>query len=160
MGPSWGQGFPHILCFSSSLKYLDNSIWCIFPELVCRCENPPPKGRCWLLDDCEHVAPGLLEPKDWSCEPLWHRPVTSPSANQRTVHGLITDPATPLPHLAFFFWPHLEACRILVPWPEIEPRPSAVKVLTTGPPGNSLTWLLKMPADSSVPIFLDSTYMR
>ena len=26
MGPSWDRPLPHILCFSSSLKYLDNSI--------------------------------------------------------------------------------------------------------------------------------------
>ena len=25
---------PHILCFSSSLKYLSNGIWCTFPELT------------------------------------------------------------------------------------------------------------------------------
>ena len=69
MGPrAWGQGFPHSLCFSSSLKYLccllpkscltlatpwtvvhqaplsrgfDNSIWCTFPVLFCRCKPPP-----------------------------------------------------------------------------------------------------------------------
>ena len=28
-----GQALPHILCCSSSLKHLDNSIWCILPEL-------------------------------------------------------------------------------------------------------------------------------
>ena len=28
----------------------------------------------------------------------------------------------------FFFWPHHGAHRILVPWPGIKPRPSAVKV--------------------------------
>ena len=36
MGPSWDRCLPHILCFSSSLKYLGNSIWCIFPEFF-RC---------------------------------------------------------------------------------------------------------------------------
>ena len=31
-------------------------------------------------------------------------------------------------HLSFFFfWPYWEACGILVPWPGIEPGPSAVK---------------------------------
>ena len=43
-GSSQGSGsryFPHILCFSSSLKYLDNSIWGTFPELFYRCETPP-----------------------------------------------------------------------------------------------------------------------
>ena len=42
MGPSWDRPFPHILWFSSSLKYLDSSIWCTFPELFYRCEKPPP----------------------------------------------------------------------------------------------------------------------
>ena len=34
----------------------------------------------------------------------------------------------------------LQACGILVPWPGIEPAPSALEgeVLTTGPPGKSL----------------------
>ena len=32
--------FPHVLCFSSSLKYLDNSIWCTFPKLFYRNKNP------------------------------------------------------------------------------------------------------------------------
>ena len=32
---------------------------------------------------------------------------------------LIHAPFVNTPHL-FFFWPHLEACRILVPWPGIE----------------------------------------
>ena len=38
----------------------------------------------------------------------------------------------------FFFWLCHEACRILIPWAEIEPRPWQWKhqVLTTGPPGN------------------------
>lgn len=31
-----GTALHHILCFSSSLKYLSNSIWCTFPELFCR----------------------------------------------------------------------------------------------------------------------------
>ena len=41
--PLWGlqgQAFPCILCFSSSLKYLGNGIWCTFPELFCRCKKP------------------------------------------------------------------------------------------------------------------------
>ena len=37
-----GQALPHILCSSSSLKHLDNSIWYTFPELFCRCEKPFP----------------------------------------------------------------------------------------------------------------------
>ena len=47
----------HILCFSSSLKYPDNSIWCTCPELFHRCENLPPNRRCELYNDLQHVAP-------------------------------------------------------------------------------------------------------
>ena len=45
--------------------------------------------------------------------------------------------------VSFFFWPHCMACRILVPWPGIEPCPLQWKcrVLTTGLPGNSLVSL-------------------
>ena len=39
----------------------------------------------------------------------------------------------------FHFWPHLEACGILVPWPGMKPLPLQWKcsVLTTEPPGKS-----------------------
>ena len=37
MGPSQDRPLPHILCCSSSLKDLDNSIGCTFPELFYRC---------------------------------------------------------------------------------------------------------------------------
>lgn len=39
--PSWGRPSPHILCFSSSLKELENSIQCTLPELFCKCEPSP-----------------------------------------------------------------------------------------------------------------------
>ena len=39
VGPSWID-FVHILCFSSFLMYLDNSIQYTCPELLCRCESP------------------------------------------------------------------------------------------------------------------------
>ena len=44
----------------------------------------------------------------------------------------------------FLIWPHLMAYRILVPQPGIEsgPRQWKCRVLTTGPPGNSLVSLL------------------
>ena len=44
--------------------------------------------------------------------------------------------------LFFMFWIFgQEACGILVPWPGIRPTPPALEseVLTTGPPGKSLT---------------------
>ena len=31
-------------------------------------------------------------------------------------------------HLFLFFWPHPEACRILVPWPGIDPMPLTLEV--------------------------------
>ena len=37
MWPSWDRPLSHILCFSSALKYPDNSLRCIFPELFYRC---------------------------------------------------------------------------------------------------------------------------
>lgn len=46
MGPPRDRPFPHLLCFSSSLKHPGNSIWCTGPELFHRCENPSPNGRC------------------------------------------------------------------------------------------------------------------
>ena len=36
MGPSQDGPLPDTLCFSPSLKDLDNSIRCAFPELSCR----------------------------------------------------------------------------------------------------------------------------
>ena len=43
--------------------------------------------------------------------------------------------------LCFFFFFGLEACKILVPWPEIEPVPPALEgeVLTTRPTWKSLS---------------------
>lgn len=48
-----GPFFPHILCCSSPLMFLDNSIWGIFPEIF----SLPPNGRNELLDAHEHIAP-------------------------------------------------------------------------------------------------------
>ena len=46
--------------------------------------------------------------------------------------------------IIFIFWPHHAVCRILVPWPRIEPGPRQWKyqLLTTGLPGNSGLGLL------------------
>ena len=38
--------------------WIDDSIWCTFPELLCRYGNPPPNGRCELFDDQEHTPQG------------------------------------------------------------------------------------------------------
>ena len=41
-------------------------------------------------------------------------------------------------HFSFFLWPHSSGCKILVPWPGIDPQQWKRSILTTGPPGNSL----------------------
>ena len=76
MGPFWDKPFHYILCFSSSLKYPDNSIWWTCPELFPRCENLPP-NRCELHNDLQHIAPRppgtqgliMLNPMTLSCYP-------------------------------------------------------------------------------------------
>ena len=47
-------------------------------------------------------------------------------------------------NFVLFFGPHCAACEVLVLQPGIEPGSTAVKVqvLTTGPPGNSLNFVL------------------
>ena len=55
-----------------------------------------------------------------------------------------------------FWWPHLEACRILVPWRGTEPALGnwKHKVLRTGPPGKSLApFLLSHPVQRTGSIF-------
>ena len=49
-----------------------------------------------------------------------------------------------LPFFFFFFWSHCTTFGILVSWPRIKPVPLQWKhgILTTGPPGNSLSCLL------------------
>ena len=44
----WWLASTYILCFSSSLKYPENSIWCKLPELFWRWKNPslPQYGWC------------------------------------------------------------------------------------------------------------------
>ena len=64
-GPYWvflEQTPPlHVLCFSSSVKHLDNSIGCTFPELFCRCENPSPNRQCYLVDHATKVMFKILQ---------------------------------------------------------------------------------------------------
>ena len=61
----------------------------------------------------------------------------------------------------FFFWQCCEACRILVPWPGIKTVPLKWKsrLLTPGPPGNSLSlWKLRGESDqwkAGLPTSLD-----
>ena len=49
---------------------------------------------------------------------------------------------------------HPEACGILVLQLGIEPRPLAVRALTTGPPGDSLDHLFKIKVPSHSPTLL------
>ena len=48
MSTSGDRPLSHILCFSSSLEYLDNSVWGTFPELFYRCKS---QFSCSLLSD-------------------------------------------------------------------------------------------------------------
>ena len=49
--------FPYMLCFSFSLKNLDNSIWCTFPELFCCCLVTQSCPTLWDPMDCS--TPGF-----------------------------------------------------------------------------------------------------
>ena len=40
---------PHILSYSSLVKYPDNSIWCWFHELLYICKKPPPNDINYLM---------------------------------------------------------------------------------------------------------------
>ena len=90
---------PH-LSFHSSLKYLDYSIWCKFPELYCRRESPPHLTRqtedvnsmivistapqaCWSL------RTGQVHPCDTTC-----CLTISPSENCAQAHHRPCNPAT------------------------------------------------------------------
>ena len=65
---------------------------------------------------CLSLSSGLQFPA--SPENYLNKPVTSSHRNQGLLHPLF---------FLFFFWPRCVACGILVPWPGIEPVPSAVK---------------------------------
>ena len=57
--------YPHILCFNSSLKCLNNSIWCTFPELFYRCQYAHLMEEINNLKTKSTVFPVLLEPENW-----------------------------------------------------------------------------------------------
>ena len=74
----------------------------------------------------------------------WMRPAFRSMQEKGQCLGLDSNLAMNRHHISFFlsfifFLLQCVACRILVPWPGIEPRPSAVEVqvLTTEPPGKS-----------------------
>ena len=77
---------PHILCCSCSLRYLDNSIWCIFPEF----------SRCWNHHQMEEMNCLMT----MSLQTFWHLR-TDHHQPIRELSQLITDPGMPLPHVAF-----------------------------------------------------------
>lgn len=74
MGP--GQAFLHILCFSSCLKYLDNSIFDA-KFLSCFEDTKSPYQMEELLDGQEHRAPASWTDKANPCDTplLLHQPV-------------------------------------------------------------------------------------
>ena len=81
-----GQALPHFLCSSPSLKYRADSIWCTFPELICRCEKPP------CLQQKEEVKDltGLLEDVHPCDTTLW--PPLNQSENCAQTHHRSYDP--------------------------------------------------------------------
>ena len=58
MGPP-PSSLPHILCFSSSLKYIDNSIWCANPELFSVQFSSVTQSCPTLCDPMNCSTPGL-----------------------------------------------------------------------------------------------------
>ena len=65
MGTSGERPLSHMLCFSSSLQYLDNSVWGTFPELFYWCES---QFSCSVMSDSlwphglQHTRPPCLLP--------------------------------------------------------------------------------------------------
>ena len=57
---------PHLLCFSCSLKYLDNSIWRTFLSCFPDVKTPHQVGDVNYLMTMSTQPPGLLEPKDYN----------------------------------------------------------------------------------------------
>ena len=79
------QDFPHILCFSSSLKLLDNSSWCSFPESFHRCQQTsltPTNGGCLLLDDHKATDSCLWSLRTYNVNPCDTTFATSLSASR------------------------------------------------------------------------------
>ena len=78
-----------------------------------------PLGSAWVIIQDETV-------REWLCVPKCLCVHLDPARR-----GLRNTGAA-LSHLEyrlffFFFWPHLAACKILVPWPGIKPVPPAVE---------------------------------
>ena len=103
-----GQAFPQILCFGSSLKCLDNSIWCTFPELFYKCKKTSPSQQ---MEDVNYLTTMITWPQaSWRLMTDNVKPSGTtrlpPSANKRIMHKLITDSANPLP----LSWPLKMVC--------------------------------------------------
>ena len=97
-----GTGLPHVLCFSSSLKYLDHIDSTTFPELSCRCELPltPPNGRC------NYLTRGTQPQASWSLRTDNVKPCdTTLPLHCHPIRELYTSWShtlqSPLPHLPF-----------------------------------------------------------
>ena len=116
-GPSWDRPLPHILCFGSSLKYLDNSIWCTFPELFYRYENPHQMEEINYLMIMSMWPPGLPAPKDYNMNPC----DTALLPHYQSIRELCTS------------WSHTLGCPALA-WP--------LKMLCWNPWGIRTFWAL------------------
>ena len=66
MGPSQERPLLHSLCWSASLKYLDNSIWSTFLSCFPDVKTPHQVGDVNYLMTMSTQPPGLLEPKDYN----------------------------------------------------------------------------------------------
>ena len=97
MGPYWGQPLPHTLCFSSFLKYLDNSFWCTFPELLTW--KPSPNGRYEVLNDHEDIAPRSTAHSPGNCGHCDNCPIILPPIRELCMSWSHTP--SPFPYLGF-----------------------------------------------------------
>lgn len=91
IGLSLDWPFLHILRFTSSLKYLDNHLRCLFPYLFYKCENPPHQvENVNYLMTLRTQPPNLLEPKN-------HDLIISQSENCAQAPQLPCEPLPPWP---------------------------------------------------------------
>ena len=120
MQPSWENTLPHILCFNSSLKYLDNCIYAHFLRSFTDAKTTTKwkKLTTWWSWACTRPA-GI-----WGWRMV--KPVTPPcnlTISQTENHAQADlKPSSPLPHLAFkMCWlekkkAHHESCELSFIW--------------------------------------------
>ena len=86
--------------FSSSLKYLDNSIWCTFLSCFMDAKMPTEWKKLIAWWPRAHNPQSYWSLRIDNAQPLWYHVITTPSTKQKIWHGLITHLVTPLPHLS------------------------------------------------------------